>query len=208
MAVSLTFDAEGCYRALIEKLIKVADAIMEEFYNDAIAGLDADGKEDSERINAIWDETQGYVETQCKFYANALMQSFGTGSAADTGEESYWDEYKKMRTKELGYIFNPSRPTSAIRGRPKIDDGKYTNIFGEEQTTTGLNAGKNIETLHIEDKNGNYIQIKPMIPQRSIQNAERWLLKNHQRRVEDRIEEEVKMFFAEEAKNFFVQVNI
>lgn len=199
MAVSLTFDSEGCYRALIQRLIKVSDEIMEEFYNDAIAGLDAEGKEDSERINAIWDETQSKVIAECKFYANALMQSFGTGSASDRSTDSYWAEYRSSG------MFNPRRPTSAITGRPS---GSYTNIFGEQQTTSGINAGKNLETLHIKDKNGNYIQVKPIIPTYTIQNAESWLIRNHQRRVEDKIEKEVKQFFAEEARNFFVEVSI
>lgn len=205
MAVTLTFDADGCYHALIQKLIKVADSIMEQFYNDAISGLDIEGQADSERINAIWDATNQYVTAKCEFYANALMQSFGTGSLSDRSSDSYWNEYKKMNTEELKYIFNPSRTTSAIRGRP---EGGYTNIFGEPQKSTGRNAGKNLETLHIKDKHGNYIQIKPLVPKYSIQNAEDWLIRNHQRRVEDRIEEELKNFLATEVKNFFIELNI
>lgn len=200
MAVSLTFDAEGCYRALIQKLIEVADSIMEEFYNDAILGLDAKGKEDSERINAVWDETQEYVEAHCKFYADALMQSFGTGSNADISADSYWNEY------EHSDMFNPARQRrTTIVGRPK---GKYTNIFGEEQESSGKNSGKNLEYIYITNENGETVQIKPLVPKFSIQNAEGWLIRNHQRRIEDRIEEEIKQFFAEEAKRFFVEVSI
>lgn len=205
MAVTLTFDADGCFHALIEKLIEIADSIMEQFYNDAISGLDIEGQADSERIAAVWDSTNQYVTAKCEFYANALMQSFGTGSAADISSNSYWTEYKKMKTEELGFLFNPSRTTSAIRGRP---EGGYTNIFGEPQKSTGRNAGKNLETLHIKDKHGKYIQVKPIIPKYSIQNAENWLIRNHQRRVEDKIEEELRNFLATEAKNFFVEVQI
>lgn len=200
MAVSLTFDAEGCYRALIRRLIKVSDSIMEEFYNDAISGLDTEGQEDSERINAIWDETQGYVEAKCKFYANALMQSFGTGTAADIGPDSYWNEYKNSD------LFNPARYNRVIVGRPKR---KYTDIYGDtDRYSSGANVGKNLETLHIKGKDGKYHQVKPIIPKYSIQNAENWLIRNHQRRVENRIEEELKQFFSEEASKFFVEVSI
>lgn len=199
MAVSLTFDADGCYRAMVNKLIEVADSIMEEFYNDAILGLDADGKEDSERIDAVINKTSGYIEAQCKFYANALMESFGIGNGADTGPDSYWNEYKQMP------FFNKLRRSRTVVGRTK---GTYTNIFGEEQESTGKNAGKNLETLHIIGREGNYVQVKPLAAKRSIQNAERWLIKNHQRRVEDRIEEELKNFFSTEVKNFFIEVNV
>lgn len=198
MAVSLTFDAEGCYRALIQTLIKVSDAIMEEFYNEAIAGLDAKGKEDSKKINAIWDETKGYVESQCKFYANALMQSFGTGSLADTSADSYWQEYKSSR------IFNPVRPGTSIVGRKR---GSYIDIYGKKHSTWGNLAGKNIEGMEFE-LNGEIVKIEPVAPSHSIKNAENWLLQNHQRRIEDRIEEELKRFFSEEAKSFFIEVNI
>lgn len=206
MAVSLTFDVEGCYRSLVKKLTQIADSIMEQFYNDAILGLDAEGREDSEKINSIWDETEQKVIAECKFYANALMQSFGTGNFADKSAESYWSEYSKMGTKNHGYIFNPARkPSSWISGRPK---GEYTNIFGETQESTGANSGKNLEGLHIKDKNGDYIHIQPIAPKYSIQNAENWLIRNHQRRVEDRIEEEIKDFLSTEVKNFFVEVQI
>lgn len=199
MAVILTFDSEGCYRALIQKLIEVADSIMEEFYNDAILGLDAKGKEDSEKINAVWDETQEYVEAHCKFYANALMQSFGTGSLADTSADSYWQEYTHSN------LFNPVRKSTTIVGRKR---GSYIDIYGKKQSSWGTHEGENIEGAYI-DYHGMFSKIvEPIQPKHSIQNAERWLLNNHQRRIEDRIEEEVKQFFAEEVKRFFVEVSI
>lgn len=199
MAVTLTFDAEGCYRALIQKLLQIADSIMEEFYNDAILGLDAEGKADSERIDAIWNETEQKVIAKCEFYANALMESFGVGNGADVSSDSYWNEYKSRAD------FNKLRTTRTIVGRKK---GWYTNIYGEKQFSEGTNAGKNLETLHIVGREGDYVQVKPIAAKRTIQNAESWLIRNHQRRVEDRIEEELKRFFSEEVGKFFVEVNI
>lgn len=199
MAISLKFDANSCYRALVQELLKLSNSIMEEFYNDAILGLDAEGQADSERINAIINDTEDKITAQCKFYANALMQSFGVGSGADIGPESYWNEYKSRSD------FNKLRTGRTIVGRKK---GTYTNIYGESQESTGANAGKNLETLHIKGRTGEYIQVKPIIAKRSIQNAERWLITNHKRRVEDRIEEKIKEFLSNDVRKFFIEVPI
>lgn len=222
MSISLTFDAQAMYNDLMDELLKSMNDLINEFYKEATSGLDTDGKADSEVIKAsISDTTEHdsymplgnapeYITAKCKFYANALMQSFGTGNFADKSSESYWAEYSKMNTKEHGYIFNPSRkPSSWISGRPYNDnDGKYTNIFGEEQKSTGVNAGKNLEGLHIQDKNGNYIQIKPISPTRSIQNAERWVIKDGETKIERRIEMVVTKFLTERASDYFIEVNI
>ncbi len=199
MAVSLRFNAEECYRALVERLMEVADSIMEQFYKEAISGLSVEAISDSERVNAIIDETQEKIIAECKFYADALMESFGVGNGADVSSESYWKEYKSSPS------FNKLRKTRTIVGRKK---GKYINIYGEKQESTGANEGKNLETLHIKGRTGEYIQVKPIAAKGTIQNAENWLIRNHQRRVEDRIEEELKRFFSEEARKFFVEVSI
>lgn len=218
MSISLTFDAQAMYNDLMDELLKAMNDLINEFYKEATSGLDADGKADSEIIKAsISDTTEHdsymplgdvpeYITAKCKFYANALMQSFGTGNFADKSSESYWSEYSKMNTKKHGYIFNPKRkPSSWISGRPY---GKYTNIFGEEQKSTGQNAGSNLETLHIKDKNGNYIQITPIYPTRSIQNAERWVIKDGETKIERRIEMVVTKFLTERASDYFREVNV
>lgn len=200
MAVTLTFDAYGCYQAMIDKLMEVANNIMKDFYQEAIYGLDAKGKADSKKIDAIIDTTTGYIEARCEFYANALMQSFGTGSRADTSLRSYWAEYKESRR------FNPKRPWTQIVGRPR---GSYIDIFGEKRSTWGGKAGINIEGESWTDKKtGETVLIEPVTPKYSIQNAENWLIRNAERRIDKRIEDELKQFFSTEARKYFKEVNI
>lgn len=205
MAVSLTFDAEGCYQAMIEKLIEVANAIMKDFYNEAIDGLDTASKADSKRIDAVINETTGYIDAKCEFYANALMQSFGTGSKADTSSRSYWDEYKATQGGKPSY-FNPARPGTQIVGRPR---GSYIDIFGQQRSTWGSKVGVNLEGTSWKDKKtGKTVTVEAIAPKYSIQNAEDWLIRNAERRIDKRIEEELKQFFATEAHKYFKEVSI
>lgn len=199
MGVQLYFDADACYRGLVDKLMDTADEIMEYFYKDAISGLDENGKADSKLIKAV-EETSGYIIAKCEFYANALMQSFGTGSKADTSSESYWEEYKKSPW------FNPSRFGKEIVGRRR---GSYIDIFGEQRSTWGNYEGINIEgKTFFDKKKGKEVTIEPIEPKKSIQNAERWLYGNSDRRIDDKIEESIKDFMENEAPKYFREVNI
>lgn len=199
----------------MDELLKAMNDLINEFYREATSGLDGEGKADTKIYPAYISNTTEndsymplgdvpeYMVAQCEFYANALMQSFGTGNFADKGPDSYWSEYSKM-TSGPDYFFNPSR-NSFISGRPK---GEYKNIFGEKQESTGKNKGSNLEGLHIKDKNGNYIQIKPTAPSYSIQNAERWIIKNGETKIERRIETVITKFITERASSYFIESNI
>lgn len=202
MSVHLEFNAEGCYHALIERLSDIADNIMMQFYSEALMGLDAEGKSDTERVKAVWDETEQKIHAECKFYADAIMQSFGTGSMSDTSSRSYWDEYREMRNGSPAY-FNPARPGTEIVGRPR---GSYRDIYNKLHHTWGTRKGMNIEGLEWVDKFGNVVKIEPKSPTYSIQNAEEWLIRNHERRVEKKIKDEVNKFLSEECGKFFVEV--
>lgn len=202
MSIHAEFDYDGCYRALIENLSEIADNIMMQFYSDALIGLDAKGKEDSERIKAVWDETEKKIHAECKFYADAIMESFGTGSLSDTSASSYWDEYRAMRDWKPAY-FNPVRPGTEITGRPR---GSYRDIYNRLHHTRGSMTGKNIEGIEWTDRDGNKVKIEPKSPSYSIQNAENWLIRNHERRVEGKIKEEIENFFSEECGKFFMEV--
>ena len=194
---TLTFDVEGLAKALIERLIKVMDILMEEFYRDATSALSAEGKADSERIPAtLTDKTMHdayqvgeFISARCKFYANAIMESFGTGSQSDLSMDAYWKEY------EQSILFNRIRREKGnayITGR---EAGTYKNIFGEEQTTSGRNVGRNLE--HI---------FPPTPPKLSIQRAEDWIIRDTETKVERRIQVEVERFLAEEAGKYFREV--
>ncbi|MDE5888912.1 MAG: hypothetical protein K2H20_02715 [Bacilli bacterium] len=208
MAISLTFDAQGFYNDLMDELLKAMNDLINEFYREATSGLNGEGKSDSEVIPAyISDTTEHdsymalgdvpeYVTAKCKFYANALMQSFGTGSLSDTGPDSYWDEYTKNDN------FNKERGSNKfIAGRKK---GQYTNIYGLPQNSGGRYKGENIEGFEFSG----LLKIEPISPSHSIQNAERWVIKNGETKIERRIETVVTKFITERASSYFREVTI
>lgn len=206
MPTILTFDAEACYKALVEVLKQTMNELINEFAREASMGLSAEGKADVEVITASeTDKTEytdfhsasgaaEFISAKCKFYANALMESFGTGSFADTGPDSYWDSYVNSS------LFNPVRPGKAITGRKR---GSYVNIYGQKQSTWGGNAGVDIEGRSWINSKGERVTIEPQMPSYSIQNAEKWLIKNGATRVERRIETRLTQFFQNEAGKFF-----
>lgn len=207
MAISLTFDAQRFYNDLIDELLKSMNDLINEFYREATNGLDSEGKSDTEIIKAsISDTTEHdsymplgdvpeYIVARCKFYANALMQSFGTGSLADTGPNSYWNKYIQSE------LFNKSRSGKYIAGRPR---GSYKNIYGERQSSLGKFEGENIEGYEFSG----LLKIEPTPPTYSIQNAERWIIKDGKTKIERRIEVVVTKFLTERASTYFREVNI
>lgn len=210
---TLTFDVEGLAKALIERLIKVMDVLMEEFYNEATRGFSGKAKADSVRIGAkesdstihdAYDKVGKFIVARCEFYANAIIQSFGTGSAADTRPfVSYWEEYRKMKQQEHGYLFNPDRKDSEIVGRPA---GSYTDIWGKPRKSSGRARGRSLEGMIIADsQTGEEGPLIPQNPTYSIQNAEKWINQNGQTKIERRIQVEVERFLAEEAGKYFLE---
>lgn len=205
--MGLTFDANGCYRALCDKLIDTMNEVMDSFYREAIQGLDYDGKASTEVEKAHIEKTAGssgdlrlsdakdFIITKAKFYAEAIMQSYGTGKFADT---TYWSEY------EGSNLFNPSRKGkgTTIVGRPK---GTYTNIFGEKETSSGKNNGKPLPRFLYDPVLGYDVDINQP-GSHSIQNAEKWVIKNGETRVERYLELAVTEFFEKEAHKFFIYV--
>lgn len=198
--MGLTFDADGCYRALCDKLIDTMNQVMDTFYKEAISGLSAQGKAATEVEKAKLEKgdltignASDFIVTKAKFYADAIMESYGTGSKADTGPRSYWNEYMQSN------LFNPSRPGKPIYGRPK---GEYTNIYGEQDSSMGFYEGVNLEGVAFSGLK----KIEPISPSMSIQHAEDWVIKNGETRVERYLEIAINDFFANEAKNFFVYV--
>lgn len=205
--MGLTFDADACYRALVDRLIDTMNQVMDTFYKEAIQGLDFDGRAATEVEKAHVEKTSGsnrdlklvdakeFIVTKAKFYAEAIIQSYGTGKFADT---TYWEQY------ESGSLFNPARKGkgTTIVGRPA---GSYTNIFGEKETSSGKNEGKPLPRFLYDPVLGYDVDINQP-GSHSIQNAEKWVIKDGETRVERYIETAVNDFFANEAKNFFVFV--
>lgn len=205
--MSLSFDVNNFYEDLKDRLIVVMDELMNGFYNEAISELNTEGRMASKVEKTIvsdksdldgyksLSETEEYLVARCKFYAEAIMQSFGTGSKADTRSiESYWDEYKNSE------LFNKSRGGNKyIAGRRM---GTYTDIYGDEKRTGGTYEGVNIEGMNFPET-GKIVARKPSY---SIQNAENWLIRNSETRIERRIKMEVEQFFANEASKYIIVV--
>lgn len=206
MAISVDFDVEGFMAALTQRLIAATNDLINDFYREATIGMSAEGKADSEVEGAVLTdiltdpETKKYkpvgkvaefIQARCVFYANAILKSFGTGIYADTSKDSYWGDYKESD------FWNDARTDINIVGRPA---GNYLDIFGNpERHSSGRAVGRNVEDY--TDPYGNLIESQPGT--HSIQQAEAWIMREGETRIERRIEMEVTKFLQEEAAKYF-----
>ncbi len=191
MPIALRFNGEQFYNDLRDRLVVAMDEVNSEFFRVATSGMSQEAKLASEKDKAIVEgdtdyngdlghsgSDEEYINARCRFYANAILESFGTGSLSDRGEFSQWNEYEKSK------YFNPARRGKMnIVGRPK---GEYINIWGEEAESTGKNVGRNLEGI-----------FKPKRPSYTIQNAETWLMQDRETSMERRIRLEVQKFIME-----------
>lgn len=207
MAIALRFNGEQFYTDLRERLVTVMDEINSEFFRTATSGMSSDAKSASEKDKAVLESTtdysgdlqhssadEEYINARCRFYTDAILESFGIGSLSDRGPYSQWEEYERSE------FFNPSRKGKMnIVGRPA---GTYTDIWGNTQESTGTREGQNLEsktgtTRKWYDKNGELHTLEPKRPTYKIQNAEVWLMQNRETSMERRIRTEVEKFFLE-----------
>lgn len=111
----------------------------------------------AERISGQWDNLsavhgEAHIETndtivfptyllqRIEAYGGKVFESeYGSGSASDTIDNPYLDDYINDNGN-----FNEYRSKSdmTIRGR---DAGDYTDLDGNPQSSTGMNAGKDLE---------------------------------------------------------------
>lgn len=209
MHLVLKFDSDRLYADLVEHLMKVMDSINQQFFKEATAYLSADGKADSDIEKSVLSNEADFIASggnkfivaRCKFYAEAIMDSFGTGSKSDTSEDSYWDDYKATADGTPKF-FNPLRTGTTVVGRPR---GSYIDIYGKQQSTWGNMAGESIEIKDaLPDEKDSSWRFLPRSPSRSIQRAEDWFMKDgYVRRIEGRIEEEIVQFLRDNASSYF-----
>lgn len=218
--IALRFNGEQFYTELRDRLVVAMDEINSEFFRAATSGMSADAKSASEKDRAVVEgETdykgdlghsgmdEEYINARCRFYADAILESFGTGSKADRGPFSQWEEYEKSK------YFNPARKGKMnIVGRP-ASPNPYLNIWGEHEYTSGKNAGKNLERL-----DGLYVtnpvtglteKIEPQRPTYAIQNTEVWLMQDRETSIERRIATEVEKFISDtDMTKYFYYVEV
>lgn len=211
--IALRFNGEQFYNDLRERLVATMNDVNSQFFSVATSGMSSDAKSASEKEPAVVEKTTDYdgalqsglnpeyINARCRFYADAILESYGIGSKADRGPRSQWEEYEKSE------YFNPERKrkgTMNILGRP-ASPNPYLNIWGEHEYTSGRNAGKNLERL-----DGLYVtnpvtglteKIEPKRPTYAIQNAEVWLMQNRETSMERAIQRTVEMFISEMSAN-------
>ncbi len=155
---TLKFNSAGFVELYKSELMKTTNEIMKSFEKDVKMRLNK-AKNDIEREESI-AEGKNIISAKITAYAQAIIESYGTGSKMDTSNP-YLEEYKSSD------LWNPARKGLAISGRPA---GKYTNILGEEKISSGSMEGKNLE------------EISPLFqartPTMAIQQAEQWLKEN------------------------------
>lgn len=187
MATRLKFNWNALYIDLTARLVEVTNELIDEIYRDVVSKLSADGQEDSEKEQAIYNPVAKTITAQCVFYAQAIVESFGIGDKADSSSESYWNEYRKNSP-----FWNPERTSKTIVGRP-ADPNPYVNLWGEEVHTKGTKAG--VPT-------GN----KGFYGNRAIQSVEAWLIHNGETKIERRLTVEIDKFFQGDMSKYFMQV--
>lgn len=188
MAISLRFNGKKFYDDFYRQLEDAMRKIIDRFYYEATAGMSAEAKADSDN-NGIVKALNTYIRAQCAFYADALMESYGTGSLMDKKNNPYFDEYVNsgLYNEERG-----SLPGAPILGRKKT----YTNIYGEKIETSGRNKGKNLEGIYIRDKEtGELVYIEPKKASLQIQKAEAWLMQNNRKTYMERMIEQAATEF-------------
>lgn len=184
---TLKFDWQAMYRDLVAVLIETVDSLTEEILREAKSGLHTWSQDSAVKDKTEYEAVKGFVTGQCIFYADAIIDSFGTGEYADRTSQAYWNDYKKS------VFFNPSRTNQTIVGRPATAAGKgYLNIWGEEVQSSGKYDGKPLG-------------IKGIKPTRAIQRAEAWIMKDGTTRIERRMELELSKFLAK-ADKYFIEV--
>lgn len=187
MPISLRFNGQKFQDDLRAELNKTMKSLIDEFYKAATAGMSAEAKAASKNQGII-EDIENHVVARCAFYTDAILESYGIGSKADT---SYWDEYK-----ESG-LLNPVRNGKAIVGRP---EGEYTNIWGEPDYSSGTKEGQLLESKSgkprkfFDAKKNKWVTIEPKYGTYAIQKEEAWLMQNRETSIERRVKETVLRF--------------
>lgn len=171
----LKLDYTRMYQDLVDMVLKLSDELINEFHSEATSGIDGETEIDSPQF------AKDFITAKVTFYADAIMQSYGTGSLMDR-KNPYLAEYINSDK------WNPERFTYTIVGR---ESGTYENIYGEEVQTSGKMSGKSVEKKY-----------KPIQPSYSIQRAEQWFLKEDGK-IKRRLNVEMQIFISGISKYFY-----
>lgn len=175
----LKLDYDKCYNALIEKLVILADSLIDEMYTQSTEQMTSGEKDSVEKETAKFLE--GRIRGQIIYGALALMKSFGTGSQMDRNNP-YLKAYMSSP------LWNPLRTTTAIVGRGA---GEYINILGKQAYSTGARAGQNIES-----------NVKPKTPTNTIIRMEQSYIRGQKTKVDTELTRVLKEFFENDFRKY------
>ena len=177
----LKLDYDKCFNALVEKLVILADKLIDEMYEESTR-LMTDGEKatvDKETANYI----EGRIRGQIIYGALAIMKSYGTGSEMDKSNP-YLQAY--MNSPK----WNPlrSKTTMIIVGRSAEGGNTYENIFDKPGEKSGYTTGK-YAGVDLEKK------IKPKTPTNTIAYMEQDYIRGTKTKVDTEITRVLKEFF-------------
>lgn len=185
----LKFNVDACMKALFEKIIQLADVLIDEMYADSTRGM-TDGERASVDVEYA-KYAEGRIKSQIIYGALAIMKSYGTGSKMDKDNpalEAYMNSSK----------WNPlrSKTTLEIVGRSAGEDGKYENIFDKPGEKSGWTSGK-LAGLNVEHI------VQPTRPTNVIKKMEQRYIRNQYTKVDSEFQRVVKEFLENEMHKFF-----
>ena len=184
----LKIDYEKCYNALIEKLVILADSLIDEMYTQSTEQMTSGEKDSVEKETAQFIE--GRIRGQIIYGALALMKSFGTGSQMDRNNP-YLQAY--MNSPK----WNPLRSKTALTivGRSADGGNEYENIFDKPGEKSGYTTGK-MAGINLEKK------IKPKTPTNTIIIMEQRYIRGQQTKVDTELTRVLKEFFENDFRKY------
>ena len=181
----LKFNVDACMKALFEKIIQLADVLIDEMYADSTQEMKDSEKKSIDKEYAKYAE--GVIKAQIVYGALAIMRSYGTGSAMDKSNPAL-DKYMASD------YWNPARIGYEIVGRPY---GEYTNILNEKKFSMGWDLDVNLE------KN-----FKPIQPTDSIKKMEQRYIRNQYTKVDSEFQRVAIEFFETEMHKYFYNAEV
>ena len=134
--MTLTFDSVGAWNYLVTCLVEASDEVMKSFYGE-LSGAGTGSGLSAEALKATNMDASAKVVGgsmilhECAFYADAIAESYGTGSLADTGAFSFWNEYAAQKGSK-GLTLPEQRSISlADRGEATLTCGERNTALGE-----------------------------------------------------------------------------
>lgn len=173
---------QEAYRNCIED---AANELLDEYLDQIAFGMNTtDGRNDLEKKN---NDDFIVLRRQVVAGAWAVMDAFGTGSLMDSFNPAL-SEYMASS------LYNPLRGANngAITGRAA---GSYTNIFGEQKTSTGRSKGRNLENVYVDGEQ----LFEPIEPSLAFEKA--WLWMQSTNRIGKKLTEAVSIFVREVSSN-------